>query len=354
MRALEITDYWLRRQLSSDERAGTSGRDFARRAQRDFMRRSWRGLLPASLALMMIPIAVAYFVFPDGVLRGVVIGGGLVGPPLFIWSWIIQASGAAPAMMGDQAEQFTAQELRKLIPRGWRLVNHFSLTEGDIDHVLVGPGGIYAIETKWIGSNWHSEYGRKRLEGALKQIQRNARQLRLWQSIKRHNVRVEPILVLWSGQANDPVRENHITSHEGVCVVPGRALATWRRALSDDSEGALPPDLVNEVWRAIAEQALSRDASDRQRDVPIRSLTEMLSATYQAIVAAALAVAMVAQVLTWSNAPLLTGGGAMALSSLAMLASRLGVWTAVASGAAIGSGLVGVALTGASIFEAVL
>lgn len=64
----------------------------------------------------------------------------------------IGLSGTAP-FMGELAEQWTAQELRPLSKHGWRLVN-FALSYGDQDHVLVGPGGVVLLETKWNGTPW--------------------------------------------------------------------------------------------------------------------------------------------------------------------------------------------------------
>lgn len=61
---------------------------------------------------------------------------------------LVLLSGTAPLMMGELAEQWTAQELRPLTKHGWRLVNHFGLGYGGQDHVLVGPGGVVLLETK--------------------------------------------------------------------------------------------------------------------------------------------------------------------------------------------------------------
>ena len=87
-------------------------------------------------------------------MRGLIVGLGVAGTAGALWLWIVEATGTAPTMMGDLGEQWTAQELRRLRRSGWQVVNHVTLTAPDIDHVLVGPGGMFAIETKWSATPW--------------------------------------------------------------------------------------------------------------------------------------------------------------------------------------------------------
>ena len=47
-------------------------------------------------------------------------------------------------------EQWTARELRSLRKRDWHLANGLLLRRvADIDHVVIGPGGVLVIETKY-------------------------------------------------------------------------------------------------------------------------------------------------------------------------------------------------------------
>jgi hypothetical protein len=77
------------------------------------------------------------------------------------------------------------------------LVNHVALREDDIDQVLLGPGGAFAIETKW-RSSWDTTYGRQRTLDAAGQARDNARALRLWHPFKSLEIVPSPVLVLWS------------------------------------------------------------------------------------------------------------------------------------------------------------
>ncbi len=50
---------------------------------------------------------------------------------------------------GLEGEMATAQLLMPLLADGWQLFHDLPMKRGNIDHVLVGPTGVYAIETKY-------------------------------------------------------------------------------------------------------------------------------------------------------------------------------------------------------------
>lgn len=50
---------------------------------------------------------------------------------------------------GIEGEMATAQLLTPLLAKGWKLFHDIPGQRGNIDHVLVGPGGVFAIETKF-------------------------------------------------------------------------------------------------------------------------------------------------------------------------------------------------------------
>ena len=61
---------------------------------------------------------------PAGYVRGFAGGSSVTSVIALLAFWVIQATGTAATMMGDDAERWTASELRKLRRHGWRLVNH--------------------------------------------------------------------------------------------------------------------------------------------------------------------------------------------------------------------------------------
>ena len=49
---------------------------------------------------------------------------------------------------GAEGEEHVGRLLEALVERGWRPIHDVSLGRGNIDHVLIGPGGLFTIETK--------------------------------------------------------------------------------------------------------------------------------------------------------------------------------------------------------------
>lgn len=78
--------------------------------------------------------------------------GLLVGFLPNLWLTFASAMGFAARSLGADAERWTADELRKL-PRGsWAVFHDVMLESANVDHVAIGSGRVYAVETKWTSS----------------------------------------------------------------------------------------------------------------------------------------------------------------------------------------------------------
>lgn len=143
-----------------------------------------------------------------------------------------QATGTAQLTSGAAAEQLTCAELRKLRAASWRVVNHFALEDWDIDHVLVGPGGVIAVETKWSHRDWRTAQSRPWLNAAVDQAQANARTLRLW--LKRFGVTdVQSVVFCRSANGTD---RDALPAHAGQArtaqiIYGAKSAAAWRDEL---------------------------------------------------------------------------------------------------------------------------
>ena len=127
-----------RRTLASDARAGSWARERVRTAQREYLREHW--LLFGSFVAGVWMVAVLCGpTMPNAFMNGLVVGAGLVAAPVAVWVLAMQVTGSAPVMMGDQAEQWTAQELRPVTRRDWLLVNHLVLGPDDNSPVPWAP-----------------------------------------------------------------------------------------------------------------------------------------------------------------------------------------------------------------------
>lgn len=105
-----------------------------------------------------------------GAIATLVILGTLALAWRHVWPWIGGlAAGAAltfylgarewtPAwienyQIGAWGEERTAKVLECLLDHGWRIVHDLNRIKSNIDHVLVGPGGVFVLDTKnWTGA----------------------------------------------------------------------------------------------------------------------------------------------------------------------------------------------------------
>jgi hypothetical protein len=112
---------------------------------------------------------------------------------------------------GASAEEQVGGLLERLAGWEWRVIHDASLGRGNIDHILIGPPGVFTVETK----SHPGPVRVGRLHGAtLRQAQAQRR------AIERiTGLRVEPLLVFSSAWVDRP-----LARRRGVRVVPARML----------------------------------------------------------------------------------------------------------------------------------
>lgn len=126
--------------------AGVSSRDYYKET-RAAWRRSlrWRflaaGIFVAALATGASLLVPHHQEFMFGLCAG--IGTGMLwalwdSPPAFIENW----------REGAEGEERTGKELARLEPLGWHVRHDLTDAYGNIDHVAVGPGGVFLLDTK--------------------------------------------------------------------------------------------------------------------------------------------------------------------------------------------------------------
>ena len=96
---------------------------------------------------------------------GVLLVGALVGVAVGFTSWTFIAAEVAVLLAlvgidrfvvplverrarGATGEEHVGAILDALAPQGWRVVHDIDTGRGNVDHVVVGPGGVFTIETK--------------------------------------------------------------------------------------------------------------------------------------------------------------------------------------------------------------
>ncbi len=263
---------WVREvQLAGDGRAGSWARTKARRRQWQFIRRQWRFFAVTMVCAAAITSLVLAFVHTE-FLRGLIVGTSVAGTLSALAMLVMLVTGTAPISMGATAEQWTASELRPLKRAGWRVMNHVALRAWDIDHVLVGPGGVIAVETKWSSYGWELDPPDAALARAVDQARANARSLRLWQGIRSLGIEsVSPVVFLWGNNQDDPQTTPSTPRRVGdVTVIHGvHAARVWRKSVESNTRAhAHDSDQVQNLWNALDEHIRGRDTYDRATSSP--------------------------------------------------------------------------------------
>ncbi|HEY7947052.1 MAG TPA: nuclease-related domain-containing protein [Acidimicrobiales bacterium] len=157
---------------------------------------------------------------------------------------------------GADGEVEVAWQLRKLGPQ-WRVLHAVGVGEkaSDIDHVVIGPGGIFTLNTKnhgrnrvWVAENTFMVNGKKTayLRNSRFEAQRASK---LLSSACGGNVVVEPVIVVMAGGVTVKAPP------AGVHVVEYRRIARWlvkRPAVlaPDKVEGLFEQARRDSTWRS--------------------------------------------------------------------------------------------------------
>ncbi len=149
--------------------------------------------------------------------------------------------------LGWEGELATAEELNKLIRFGYEVFHDVPGEGFNVDHVVVGPAGLYAVETKArtkqkrgsATSSWRATYDGKRIDFAgfsdakpIEQAARNAKWLSQWLSAAiGEKVNATPVVALpgWYIERKTRAAVRVINSTEAHSMVTGATGAQLSR-----------------------------------------------------------------------------------------------------------------------------
>lgn len=198
------------------------------------------------LAAVGLVAAIVFNVGPTVMfLLGASFGIGLFGATV---AFAFEPREAANWRRGVEGEQSTGAQLEKLAAQGWQTVHDRALKKSNVDHVLVGPGGVFAIDSKNLSSRIEVIDGVLHTDGfANQRLARNARGIaaQINATIKAatpHNVWVEAVLVLWGDFEQNYAQGDRIT------YVAGETLTPWLHS----RETVLKRDQIDAIVTAIA------------------------------------------------------------------------------------------------------
>ena len=208
--------------LGEVRRAGKRARRMLRREAWALARKNWKML--AVVLLLLLAVAVGAGTLPLWTAASPLLGAFMVGVivgmiPMFGYLFVI-GQGLAHRQMGPEAERWTAEELAKLDTQKWRVIHDVMLEGENVDHVAVGPGRVYAIESKWTTSD------RRFLRGSAGQAERRASKLAEQLSARGVERNVIPLLVVWGPGIRD-TWEPKATMEGKTRVVAGVFAEKW-------------------------------------------------------------------------------------------------------------------------------
>lgn len=152
----------------------------ARRLRQQFYTSTWRLLVGA--ALMVSSLSVLPLV-PSSFVRGVAVGVVATAVGSTVLRVAHDGDGGRALRDGAEAERWTATDLRwfawwrRLHRQRWYVVHSVGFAWGDVDHVLIGPGGVYAVDTKYRSGTGRQRDPRADVTRAQQQLTRATRRV---------------------------------------------------------------------------------------------------------------------------------------------------------------------------------
>lgn len=201
----------------------------------------------------MVAVCGSIVVYSDSTIAGFSAGASAASVVWLVALATIEVSGTSTWRMGAAGEQWTGEELVAATPEHVRIVHAVALAWGDVDHVVVGPGGVWALETKWSSTKWSDRdlAPTGRITAAVQQATRNAREVRSRLAAYDQRRTVGAVVVVW-GNVGD--LELPFEQH-GVAVVHGKGLREW---LADSR-----PEVMSAAEVASAADGLERYVAHR-------------------------------------------------------------------------------------------
>ena len=126
-----------------------------------------------------------------------------------VWRYVLPL--VARRDRGARGEEEVGGLLEQLRGREWRVIHDASFGRGNVDHIVIGPAGVFTVETK----SHPGPVRVRRVHGAtLRQAQAESKAIEGVTGVK-----VEPLLVYSRAWVDRP-----LVSRKGVRVVPARML----------------------------------------------------------------------------------------------------------------------------------
>jgi hypothetical protein len=147
---------------------------------------------------------------------------------------------------GARGEEHVGALLEQLTDRGWRVIHDASLGHGNVDHIMIGPPGVFTIETK----SHPGPIRVGRIHGAtLSQARAHSAALR-----RATGLDAEPLIVYSRAWVDRPGARR-----KGVRVLPARMLVGYLAK----RDGGLSASAIDDARSTIATALLEHSSRNR-------------------------------------------------------------------------------------------
>jgi nuclease-like protein len=229
------------------------------RQLRENVRNTWRVWLGFGLAI------VGFAVW-SGLAGGIsarflaAIAGGIGG-----MAFVVLAMGGHVSTymwsLGAEGERMTGKEIEKLSEKDWHCEHSIKHAHGDWDHVLIGPPGIFLVDSKRLSKTavvardaLHS--GRLAFNGSLFRGGAWDVNKALEARLGRRAPFVTPVVAIWGDFPQEWVEEGE----KPVVYVQGERIATWLGGLPEKLNAPERAALITALRQARAELAAADPA----------------------------------------------------------------------------------------------
>jgi hypothetical protein len=222
--------------------AGASARKKFRELRREKIRAGWRDWLIITTVIAGSLVAI---VFSEGV--AALIFAALLGAFVSLAAIVWMIGGGAHSltwMWGAVGEEATAEALEAL-DGSWVYEHDLSHDYGNWDHVVVGPAGIFLLETKNLSTKAAVRHdalvaGSMRFRGGGLRSAAARLSDRFGSRLDR-SPWVQPVFVVWGKFSEGPSEANGVVYLRGDELVPWLAEQPWKLTALHRSKRLSPP-----------------------------------------------------------------------------------------------------------------
>ena len=250
-------------QYMGDRRAqaGESSKRKYNTLTRSWRRRNWRVFLAIGCVCgtLLLGSLFASRLLPNFAWTLGLVGGAAAA--FFLIAWLSPPGWVENWQLGSWGEQATAKALGDLAHEGWMVLHDLPAGRGNVDHIVIGPGGVFLLDSKRLSGSVLVRDGVVTVRrpddpdltyqhtGAVHLLHLARQTHDRILAATRINTWVAPVMVLW---ADFPQGE----AEDRCAYVHGDRIAEWLRSKPQTIAPQRVPQVADAVRAAWVRDAL--------------------------------------------------------------------------------------------------